>query len=233
MGSIREDAGKWEEIENFKSKKNTVKKIEYKGDYYVLKKYDPEFLEGLEIERDILERCDEKGIPVPKIKSYKDDRLILGYISGDNCKGLYDKTEDGRVKKKILSNIASWLSKFHKEFEFKKRRGDSILANFIMKKDKVYGIDFEESEDGDPFRDVGDLCTSILRLRPAFTKNRFEQINFFIDRYFSDAPVPRKDLTEPVTLSLLHYSKYSSMGELMKEWAQKIRSNGLTSISRR
>ncbi len=231
MGSNSKDAGKWKEIENYKSKKNTVKKIEYKGDYFVLKKYDPEFIEGLEVERDILERCDEKGIPVPKIKSSKEDRLILEYISGDNCKELYDKTEDGRMRKKILFNIASWLGEFHKEFEFKKRRGDSILANFIMAKDKVYGIDFEESEDGDPFRDVGDLCTSILRLRPAFTNKRFKQADFFIDQYFSEVPVPIKDLTEPVALSLLHYSKYSSMGGLMKKWAEKIRSNGLSSIS--
>jgi len=215
----------------FKSRKNKVQKIKYDGEYYVLKKYNPEFLEGLEIEREVLKSCYEKGIPVPKVSGFKEDRLILEYISGDNCKELYDKTDDGRIRKKILSYIASWLSKFHKEFEFKKRRGDSILANFILAEDKVYGIDFEESEDGDPFRDMGDLCTSILRLRPAFTKKRFMQVDFFIDQYFSEAPVPIKDITEPVALSLLHYSRYSSMGGLMKKWAEKIRSNGLSSIS--
>lgn len=214
----------------FKSKKNEVYKIKYDGEYFVLKKYNPEFIEGLKIEKDLLESCQERGIPVPKIVETKEDALILEYISGKNCKRLFDKTEDEKVKKRILSSIASWLAKFHKEFELKKCRGDSILANFILVDDKVYGLDFEEAEDGDSYSDVGDLCTSILRLRPAFTDERFSQTKFFLNEYFSKSPAPMKDMTEQVSRSLIHYSKYSSMGDVMKEWAEKIRSNGLSSI---
>lgn len=213
----------------FRSKKNKVQKINYDGKYFVLKEYNPEFLEGLKIEKDLLESCEERGILVPKIIKAKNDTLILEYISGKNCKRLFDKIEDVKVKKRILSNIASWLAKFHKEFELKKRRGDSILANFISTDEKVYGIDFEEAEEGDPYIDVGDMCTSIMRLRPAFTEERFSQTKFFLNEYFFKSLAPYKDMTEQVSRSLIHYSKYSSMGDLMKEWAEKIRSNGLSS----
>lgn len=212
-----------------KGKKNNVQKIKYDGKYFVLKKYSPEFINGLEIEKDILETCRERDILVPKIIETKDDAIILEYISGKNCKRLFDKTDDEKVKKRILLGIASWLAKFHKEFELKKCRGDSILANFILTDDKVYGIDFEEAEDGDSYSDLADMCTSIMRLRPAFTEERFSQTKFFLKEYFSKSPAPMKDMTEQVSRSLIHYSKYSSMGEIMKEWAEKIRSNGLSS----
>ncbi|MFW6196986.1 MAG: hypothetical protein ACOC5D_06610 [Thermoplasmatota archaeon] len=230
MNPISKDPDGWNVKETFESKKNTVKKIEFEDNFYIVKKYDPEFTDRLSIEKDILKKCSEMSIPVPKIIESRDDMLILEYISGDNCKELYDGTDSDVVKKNILSNIAVWLSKFHRSFEFKKRRGDSILANFILTDDKVYGIDFEESEDCDSYRDVADMCTSLLRLRPEFTKERFSQTRFFIKEYFANLPLPKKDLTEQVSRSLIHYSRYSSMEDIMKEWAEKIRSNGLSSI---
>lgn len=231
MNPLPVNPDEWNVIKTLKSKKNTVKKVEFEGEHYIVKEYDPEFISGKQVEEEILKNCDERGVPVPKIIGSSEDTLIMEFVSGKNCKRLYDSTDDETIRKNVLDAIANWLSEFHKSFDYNTRRGDCILANFILKDEKVYGIDFEESEKGDPFRDVGDMSTSILRLRPEFTEERFSQMRFFIDKYFSDAPVPRKDLTEPVALSLLHYSKYSSMGELMKEWAQKIRSNGLSKIS--
>ncbi len=222
------DSDDWTVQETFKSKKNSVQRIEYRGKDYVVKKYDQEFIDGLEKELDLLRRCEEKGIAVPEVLESSEDTLILEYIPGESCKELYDTTIGDEKKKEILSEIADWLSRFHTSFE--ERRGDSILANFILSEDKIYGIDFEEAEENDHLRDVGDLCASILRLRPAFTEKRFSMVDHFIEMYLSSSSKDRTDLTDKVVGSLEHYARYSSDGELMKRWAGRIQQDGLTNI---
>ncbi len=230
MNSAGIDPKGWEIEESFDSKKNEVFKVKIDEEHYVVKKYSPEFKDSMNVEKDILKSCYRKGLKVPKVVDYSDERLILEYIEGRNCKALYDESEKEDVRNSVLTEIAGWLSRFHSKFDFQKRRGDSILSNFILSESGVYGIDFEEADDRDPLRDVGDMIVSIIRLRPAFTEERFFQTRFFINEYFSKVSIERKDLTEQVAESLLHYSKYSSMGESMRGWAEKIQRDGLSDI---
>ncbi len=217
---------KWTVIKTYTSKKNTVRKVECDGKYYVVKKYHDDFITGLQVEEKVLEECGKNQVGVPEIIEKLEDSLILEDISGTNCKELFDSQETGAV----LSGIAEWLCDFHSSFGHKKRRGDCILANFILSDTEIYGIDFEESQEGNYLRDIGDMCTSILRMRPAFTFKRFRQIDYFLDEYFACSSKPRIDITDYLVESLLHYSNYGSQKEELKRWAVRLKEVGLDNI---
>ncbi len=215
-------------IKTYASKKNTVRKVECNGKLYVVKKYSDEFISGLRVEEDVLKMCMKKDIPVPRVIDIREDTLKLEHIPGANCKELFESGET----KSVLSGIARWLAGFHTSFNFRKRRGDCILANFIFCDDKVYGIDFEESADDCCLRDIGDMCTSILRMDPSFTHERFELVEYFLDQYYCNVGPEREDITPHLVGSLLHYSRYGSSREQMKLWAAKIKEQGLDGILR-
>lgn len=69
----------------------------------------------METELNILEDCNKHGIPVPSIIDSWDDTLVLEYIDGINCKVLFD-SGDEEQRKKVVSGIAGWLSRFHERF---------------------------------------------------------------------------------------------------------------------
>ncbi len=217
-------------IDTFRSKKNDIFKIRKDDDIYILKKYDTEFFKNFKNEFNTLNECRNRGIKVPKILGHNREILLLEYLPGHDCKKLFLESKNKNTKKHILSGIAEWLSNFHSAFKFEKRKGDCILTNFIYSDDEVYGIDFEESIEGDYLRDIGDLGTSILRLKPSFTEERFSMVDHFITQYFSYTSREKVDLTEKIVESLEHYSKYSSHGKVMKEWAEMILRNGLSNI---
>jgi len=225
------DPDQWEVITTFDSKKNKVGKIEYQGQNYVVKKYEYEFIENLHIEKRVLDKCLERGVTVPKIVYIKQNMLILEYIPGIDCKSFFDTKEQEEIKQ-MLANIAAWLGDFHDEFSHKRRRGDCILSNFILQSSLIFGIDFEESQQSSPLRDVGDMCTSILRMRPSFTQEKFTLIKYFIDEYFANVSRKKIDITDEIVESMLHYSRYGSQRELLKSWAEKIKEVGLDNISR-
>lgn len=211
------------------SKKNKVFKIKYEGKYYIAKRYIRESIDGLNRECVVLKECEKKGLCVPEVVDIAGNILILEYIPGINCKKLFDSKDDGI--KTVLSGIADWLSQFHSSFDFRERRGDCILENFIIHDSVIYGIDFEECVNGDYLRDIGDICTSILRMKPSFTEDKFFLVEYFVGEYFTHSSRDRVDITDGLVESLLHYSRYGSQGEMMKRWAERIKKDGLDNIS--
>ncbi len=230
LGSMKMEPNHWKVINVLESKKNTVFRIQYEGKYYIAKKYAQEFAEGLNREHMLLKECKKKGLFVPEVVDVKENMLILEYIPGVDCKKLFDT--DKKEAKTFLSGIAEWLSEFHSSFGLRKRRGDCILSNFILFDAVIYGIDFEESADEHYLRDVADMCTSVLRMEPSFTRESFNYVDHFIGEYFNSRSGDRTDLTANVVESLLHYSEYGSQGEKMKKWAARIKEIGLDNILR-
>ncbi len=228
--SINMNPDKCKVITTFDSKKNKVKKIEYQGQYFVVKKYEDEFIENLHIEKKVLIECLERGITTPKIVDSKPKMLVLEYIPGIDCKSFFDRKEKEEIRG-MLESIAAWLADFHEEFSQQRRRGDCILANFIIQDPLICGIDFEEAEQSAPLRDIGDMCTSILRMEPSFTEEKFNLVKYFIDEYFSESSREKIDITEEVVESMLHYSRYGSQRMLMESWAKKIKEVGLDNIT--
>lgn len=209
----------------FKSRKNKVFMVEYQGKERVVKEYREGSHEKLLVERNLLVGCEKRGIPVPKVMGSTGDTLVLEYIPGPDCKILF---EQGHVH--ILPLMARWLADFHEAFAHGYRKGDCILGNFLYHDKVIYGIDFEESSQGDPLRDLGDMCVSILRMGPSFTPERFLQVNSFIGAYFECFSQQPVDLTDPVVEAMDHYSKFGSDGEELRKWGDRIKEVGSDSI---
>lgn len=63
-------------------------------------------------------------------------------------------------------------------------RGDSFLTNFIVANNyQLFGIDFEQSRYGDPAKDVGEACSSLLRLKPGFREENYKLAKMLVKTY--------------------------------------------------
>lgn len=217
-------------VKSFRSRKNDVRLIKKDNIYKVMKVYPDINSERLSEELKVLEDCLSQGIPVPRVCHRTENTIILEYLKGDDCRTLFDdpKVDDYM----IIDGVACWLSGFHVAFS-ERKRGDCILSNFILTDTGLYGIDFEESTLGDQMDDLGNMCTSILRMRPSFTDTRFSQVEYFIKKYFLERGISKVDITDHIADSLLYYGRYGSMGDEMNCWAQKIKKEGLDSIIER
>lgn len=124
-------------------------------------------------EFEALVRARSAGLAVP-FPLWKDgDYLVLEYIHGETC----DRMINHMFSAEVAELLGVWLGGFHGRLnggEPKTITGDAALSNFIFSEGAVYGIDLEDSREGEPLEDVGDLAASILGSEPFFTPIKFD-----------------------------------------------------------
>ena len=190
----------------------------------------------------ILQLCRDRGIPVPKPESITGGLLVLECVKGDNLMdvlygpkdaagGLLDPQLSVPVSKEaddLLSRWADWLAGFHRAFSGRMYRGDCIPRNFLVTDRGIVGLDFEEAGEGDPVRDLGDVCASLLRNGGMFTRREFFLARRFAEMYKQRAVelVP-KNIDTAVTDSLRRYAQHHPRGDQLLQWADKIQRDGL------
>jgi len=163
-------------------------------------------------ENNILTRLKNQNFHVPKIFSLKKPYLILEKVKGINlCDFINDnlkKTKkledlDSTVKTQIISSIellAVWLAQLHQKNTVMKRRseelfvlnkGDTRLRDFILdpSREILYGVDFEDSYEGNHIDDLAWICCSLLDTSPGLfelgnPKQKIELINIFLKKYY-------------------------------------------------
>jgi len=206
-------------LSQFKSKKNTVvhltfiRKTESLPREIVIKIFRNN---NPDTEHDILKQLYKQEIPVPNIIFFRKPYLILEKIEGINLSDFinyrfYQVTDldslDAKPKKELLmciESLANWLSKLHinniiedKEHAHTKvlNKGDTRLRDFIynLSDNKIYGVDFEDSYEGNHIDDIAWICCSLLDTKPGiFEKNypkaKIELINLFLKSYYSINP---------------------------------------------
>jgi len=126
---------------------------------------------GNEFESLVLARGKDLCVPYPL--AAHGDYLVMEYLQGEVCDVLINKM----FSVEAAEGIGRWLAMFHSRLstEFGRRvRMDSVLSNFIMRDGVVYGVDLEDSGNGDPLDDVGELGASILGNEPFFTPIKFD-----------------------------------------------------------
>ena len=225
--------------EVFPSRKNKVFRVEIGDRIIVVKEFPQDARSRLRRELEMLKRCHGAGIAVPEPISTHGDAVLMEYIEGPSLAESFDliaakdakserSTEESRVT--IVDGLASWLASFHRSVGFEMYRGDSILKNFILSGDKVYGIDFEESGKGDPIQDVGQACSYILSSNPPFTDAKFGFVTDLTARYWEKVGRDRSaDLPESIAQGLEHYAPFRSDRQRLLEWAHRMRMNGMPS----
>jgi aminoglycoside phosphotransferase (APT) family kinase protein len=225
--------------EDFPSRKNRVFRVRIDGAIRIAKVFSPETADRIDKEYEMLGRCHGLGVPVPAPIWIKENVILMECIEGSSLAELYDslheKESEGREflidsERLILDGLASWLARFHSSLGFRMYRGDSILKNFILSGKQIYGVDFEEAGEGDPFTDVGQACSYVLSTSPMFTRAKFQFVEDLAVRYCYLTKKDRmSDLADAIAHGLEHYAPYRVDKELMLDWARRLTAHGLPS----
>jgi len=163
-------------------------------------------------ENNILIRLKNQNFHVPTVLKLKKPYLLLEKVEGitlcdfinDNLK---DKKRledlDSKVKTQIIYSIeklAEWLAELHEKNIVRKRfsdkvyvlnKGDTRLRDFIInfQKKVLYGVDFEDSYEGNHLDDLAWICCSLLDTTPGLfdmdePKHKIDLINHFLKFYY-------------------------------------------------
>lgn len=124
-------------------------------------------------EFEALVRARAAGLMVPYPLWKDGDYLVLEYIHGETC----DRMINYMFNSEVAEKLGEWLGGFHARLgssEGKTIVGNAALSNFIFSEGVIFGVDLEDSREGDPLEDVGDLGASILGSEPFFTPIKFD-----------------------------------------------------------
>ncbi len=222
--------------EAFRSRKNRVFRVRTDGRIRVAKVYPTSGTESARAEFELLTRCVGLRLKVPAPIELSDRAIVMTYLEGTPVADLVDPilpsgdASRGQEQASLVSlstGLANWLATFHRAFDFGLCRGDTILRNFLLSNDEVYGLDFEEAHRGDPIQDLGELCANVLGMRPLCGTVNFEFASNVANSYWKAVGESRMgDLAEAVALGLEHYAAYRKDGAVLREWACRFRKEG-------
>jgi len=159
-----------------------------------------------------LKKLYKQDMLVPNVLIYKPPYLILEKIDGRNLCDLIndnleniselselDKYHKDRVEFSV-KKLAHWLSTLHRQNILSRgvlsdiivlNKGDTRLRDFVISSnnDECYGLDFEESYEGNHIDDLAWICCALLDTNPGIfeietPKPKIELINLFLKTYY-------------------------------------------------
>jgi tRNA A-37 threonylcarbamoyl transferase component Bud32 len=216
----------------FESKKHTVCYVLMDNQPRVLKWFAPGFKGNIETEFQVLQQASSR-LTLPTIfeKDNENNVLIMGYIPGKN---LGDILDDSLVnlgeKQTMMCLLAQWFAQFHtffrKDMKFR-IRGDPNVRNFLFN-NQMWGVDFEESRNGNPGDDIGGLCASLLTFDPMFTSEKFGLCRKFIEEYLHNVSWQLEKINDEVAYAILEKISWRPEQEkILRNYAHHIRKKGL------
>lgn len=203
-------------LEKFKSFKNQAFKVKTTIDnYYVLKIYPPNPKNSRSlVEATNLKRLEFEGIKVPKVfyKSSPEDSdnyLLIEYVSGKTISHLLEEQNwvdpiKNLELKECLKSLGEWMADLHEikeEANGNILKGDCNLRNFIWNGSEIYGLDFEESINGDPCEDLGEICFFLLTNSPPLTPLRLEMVDWFLKSYEESSETKIRNISDFIAKS--------------------------------
>ncbi len=202
-------------LKRLTSKKNMVFELNFKKKpklfpkEVILKLYRTNYAEK---EYDALIKLGKQNLAVPEVLFFKKPYIILKKIKGVNlCDFInqnlinitsLDKLDSDIYNKIILSvkKLAEWVARLHKKNIVNNKdlteiivfnKGDTRLRDFLFSsKLIVYGLDFEESYEGNYINDLAWICCSLIDTNPGIFQMpepipKIELINIFLESYFN------------------------------------------------
>ena len=161
-----------------------------------------------------LKQLEKQNLEIPKVLFFKKPYLILKKVNGVN---LCDYVNDNLVNISTLDNLnseirnniflglkklAEWIARLHNQNIINDKdiseiivfnKGDTRLRDFIfdISKKTIYGIDFEESYEGNYLDDLAWICCSLLDTNPGIFEIpepiiKIKLINHFLKEYFRE-----------------------------------------------
>ncbi|MDK2784841.1 MAG: hypothetical protein PWQ41_1843 [Bacillota bacterium] len=169
-------------LERFRSKKNRVYRVTDGHREHVAKLYAS--AAACAREKGALLKVGARGIAVPKpLALLREDLLILEKVPGTNLCDVLNHT----LEVTLARQLGAWLGELHIRFrqgEATFLKGDAILRNFLVGAGgKLYGLDWEESHEGDALSEVGEACASVLATDPMFTPVKYRLVGELLAAY--------------------------------------------------
>ena len=202
-----------------KSKKNTVVGLTFNRDTENLPKEVVVKIfrtNNADNEYNTLTRLKRQNLFIPNVLFYKKPYLILEKIKGVNlCDFINDilfnisdlESLYSETKKEIsmsIEKLADWFNQLHTNNTIQDKtnsttivlnKGDTQIRDFIYDplKNEMYGLDFEDSYEGNHIDDISWVCCSLLDTNPGIfeqniPKTKIDLINIFLKRYYRDNP---------------------------------------------
>jgi len=202
-------------LKRLTSKKNIVFELNFKEKpkkfpkVVILKLFRTEFAEK---EYNALIKLEKQGLAVPKVFFFSKPYIILKKLNGHNLcdfinENLINTTSldelDSKIRNKMILSVeklAEWIAKLHKQNIIDNKdssqtivfnKGDTRLRDFIYDSSKkiIYGIDFEESYDGNHIEDLAWICCSFIDTDPGIFQmleptHKIQLINIFLEKYY-------------------------------------------------
>lgn len=202
-------------LKRLTSKKNIVFELNFEvkptifPKVVILKLFRTEFAEK---EYNALTKLGKQGITVPKVLFFNKPYIILNKLNGVNLcdlinDNLINVTSLDELDEKIrieliqsIKRLAEWIANLHKQNIIDNNdpsqiivfnKGDTRLRDFIYDtaKKEIYGIDFEESFEGNHHDDLAWICCSLIDTNPGIFQmleptHKIELINLFLKDYF-------------------------------------------------
>lgn len=225
--------------DGFFSRRNTVFKSLLGKETVVVKVFPEGVTDAARKEYSMLQECQSVGVSAPIPLELADQFIVMEYVEGSTLSEHLDSiwlgSTDGQLADRIAldsaaSSLGRWFSDFHSSFGNRLCRGDANMRNFLIDRRGVTGIDFEESGEGDIINDIGQACSSILSMRPMFTRDKAKFCRTLAEKYFTAMGFTKTtELGESTAHALEHYASYRSDGESMVKKAAEIRSMGIWS----
>jgi len=206
-------------LNHIKSKKNSVVGLTFNRDTehlpkeVIVKIFSTNSADN---EYSTLTKLKRQNLFIPNILFYKKPYLILERIKGVNlCDFINEKLVDvadleslnPETKEEIsrsIEKLADWFNQLHTNnvIENEKHseaivlnKGDTQLRDFIYipLKNEIYGLDFEDSYEGNHIDDIASVCCSLLDTNPGIfeqtvPKAKIELINLFLESYYRNNP---------------------------------------------
>lgn len=166
------------------SKRNCVCRVLADSRTYISKKYIN--YECMKSEIEMLRLLYNNDVNVPEIIDIKTDEVILEDL-GD--KTLLEWLENEEKNNSldyhiIIIKLLTYFQDFYKVANDKNNvqyvLNDVNLRNFILKDDKIFGIDFELCKPGNIESDVGKFVAYVITNEPMATEWKYKFVNDFI-----------------------------------------------------
>lgn len=179
-----------------KSKKNRVSRIVEVNKSYIVKEFSD--LENMGREIEFLKLLKERECNVPDIIKIEDNKLYMEDLGETTLLDWYEEAEriDFRESLDIIHELCSWLKDFYRiSSECLGQQYiifDVNFRNFILKDNKIYGIDFEEACKGEIEVDAGRLIAFALTYNPAFTNWKEEFAIILLNTLSNDLNIEKE-----------------------------------------
>lgn len=155
------------------SKRNKVYRIIENMDSYIIKIFADD--QSMKNELRMLDILKKDGCLVPKVIKISDNSVHLEDLGDVTLLDWFEMEEkmNSIDYLEMINKLADWLQNFYaasfREFGINYVLRDVNFRNFILKNGNIYGIDFEQSAEGDIVEDLGKLAAFALMYSPEKT----------------------------------------------------------------